>query len=44
MLRVFIDYCGSANALTGRDTRVRLTSIAANVSIFFFPVAAGIVL
>lgn len=35
-LHVFIDYCGSANALTGRDTRVHLTPITSNVSISFF--------
>lgn len=36
VLLVFIDCCGGANALTGRDTRVHLTSTAANVSISFF--------
>lgn len=36
VLHVFIDYCGSASALTGGDTRVHLTSITANVSISFF--------
>lgn len=36
VLHVFIDYCGSANAPTGGDTRVHLPSIAANVSISFF--------